>query len=137
MEQAPAPGAQSCIPSPYLPHILLSCTVCDRTIWVFVKFTKLNERESMPFEWIGTIPTEYQPHREDSVGKSPSFLQLLPQVLQGRAYTIKLADTLLAPVSWGMSDFPLLLGESPHPWEPTTGGVLASKEGGKPRNEAR
>jgi len=31
-------------------------------------------------EWIGTIPTKYQPLWEDSDGKSPSFLQYLPQV---------------------------------------------------------
>ena len=36
----------------------------------------------MQFEWIVKIPTKYQPLGEDSDGKSPSFLQHLPQVCQ-------------------------------------------------------
>ena len=38
--------------------------------------------QHMQFEWIGTIPTKYQPLREDSDDESPSFLQHLPQVCQ-------------------------------------------------------
>ena len=34
----------------------------------------------MPFKWIRTIPTEYQPLKEDSDYKSPSFLQHPSQV---------------------------------------------------------
>ena len=36
----------------------------------------------MQFEWIGTIPTKYQPLGEDSDNKSPSFLHHLSKVCQ-------------------------------------------------------
>ena len=56
-------------------------------VWVFVEFKKNFQRPStqrkvmcMPFVRIGTILTKYQPLREDSDSKSPSFFQHLPQV---------------------------------------------------------
>ena len=74
-------------------HTSLLCTVFDREIWVSVKFTKnfpkiLNTMKDNinVIEWIGTIPTKYQPLWEDSDGKSPSFLQYLPPGMQGGAY---------------------------------------------------
>ena len=47
MEQAPIPGAQSCVPSPYIsltntPYLLV-CTVCDREIWVSGIHKELSE----------------------------------------------------------------------------------------------
>ena len=70
-----------------IPHASLLCTVCDREILVSVEFefpkTSLTQRKRMciQFEWIGTIPTKYQPLGEGSDSKSPAFLQHLPQFL--------------------------------------------------------
>ena len=67
MEQAPTPGAQSCIQSPtyslQVPHISLLQTVCGREIWVF-----------------GCNNPDWVPTSRGS--KSPSFLQHLPQLCQ-------------------------------------------------------
>ena len=57
-----------------IPYISLSCTVCDREIWVFAEFTKnfrkmFRKKMCISFEWIGTIPTEYQFHGKDFDGK--------------------------------------------------------------------
>ena len=61
--------------------VFLSCTVCDRKTWglwksqrIFQRHFTQRKRMCMPFEWIGTISTKYQPLGEDSDGKSPSFL---------------------------------------------------------------
>ena len=60
-----------------------ACTVCAREIYrAPVEFPKtfLRERIRMQFEWIGTILTKYQPLREDSNNKFPSFLSKVCQV---------------------------------------------------------
>jgi len=66
-------------------HISLSCTVYDREMWIFAEFTcKDNEQQKrmcMPFELIGTIPTNYQPLKLGRfLRQSPSFLQQQPEV---------------------------------------------------------
>ena len=99
MEQAPIPGAQSCVPppnisltnTPYLP-VVHSVWQGDMGICGIQKefpktFLTQQKRIYMQFEWIGTIPTKYQPLGEDSEDKSPSFLQHPSQVYRW-AHTI-------------------------------------------------
>ena len=59
---------------------------------IFQRHLAQQKRMCMPFEWIGTIMTKYQPLGEDSDGKSPSFLQHLPQVS-------KVGHTIDRPIS--------------------------------------